>query len=64
MVGDVDNAVVLEAGQVIPCQVGNVSWRSPEAQLGVSVKASTDVFSFGLVVHYIIRLRSALARIL
>ncbi len=24
MVGDVDNAVVLEAGQFIPCQVSNV----------------------------------------
>ncbi|TAQ88372.1 hypothetical protein B7494_g3319 [Chlorociboria aeruginascens] len=48
IVGDDDNAVFLGAGHAIACQVGNVWWRSPEAQLGVSVEASTDIFSLAL----------------
>jgi len=49
-IADIDNAVHLSKGQAIYATVGNVYWRSPEAQLGVGISKPTDVFSFGLVV--------------
>lgn len=49
-IADIDNAVHLSKGQAIYATVGNVYWRSPEAQVGVGISKPTDVFSFGLVV--------------
>jgi len=49
-IADIDNAVHLSEGQAIYATVGNVYWRSPEAQVGVGISKPTDVFSFGLVV--------------
>jgi len=49
-IADIDNAVHLSKGQAIYATVGNIYWRSPEAQLGAGISKPTDVFSFGLVV--------------
>ncbi|KAB8346242.1 hypothetical protein FH972_023287 [Carpinus fangiana] len=48
-IADVDDAVILRQRQAIATTVGNVWWRSPEAQLGTRIRAPTDIFSFGLV---------------
>jgi serine/threonine protein kinase len=50
--GDFDIALQLKDGKPLygPHAVGNVMWRSPEAQTGRGVTKASDVFSFGLVV--------------
>jgi hypothetical protein len=54
---DADNAVYLREGEDIAPKgvgrrvtVGNVFWRSPEAQVGVGINKASDVFSFGIIV--------------
>lgn len=54
---DADNAVyapsggdIAPRGSGLRVQVGNVLWRSPEAQVGIGINKATDVWSFGLVV--------------
>ncbi|KAL8727173.1 MAG: hypothetical protein Q9166_006210 [cf. Caloplaca sp. 2 TL-2023] len=45
---DTESAVKLREGQAIRgWQVGNVLWRSPEAQTGVAVGMASDIWSFG-----------------
>ena len=50
--GDFDIASKLEGGTRLQTRyaIGNVMWRSPEAQTGRGVTKASDVFSFGLVV--------------
>lgn len=50
--GDFDIACKLKEGEtrLTPHAVGNAMWRSPEAQTGISTRAS-DVYSLGLVVR-------------
>ncbi|KAK1672242.1 kinase-like domain-containing protein [Colletotrichum godetiae] len=53
--GDFDIAYELPSGQLsrrTRSAIGNVMWRSPEGQTGITSKAS-DVFSFGLVCIYV-----------
>jgi len=51
MLGDFDIARKLCEGEsrLTPHAIGNVMWRSPEAQTGITGRAS-DVYSLGLVV--------------
>ncbi|CAK1356851.1 unnamed protein product [Cercospora beticola] len=51
--GDFDIACQLDANQVriTPHAVGNVMWRSPEAQTGMAIKP-IDIYSLGLVYLY------------
>ncbi|SMR50503.1 unnamed protein product [Zymoseptoria tritici ST99CH_1A5] len=51
--GDFDIACKLKEGEtrLTPHAVGNAMWRSPEAQTGISTRAS-DVYSLGLVYIY------------
>jgi len=48
---DPDSAAKVEDGtHITGTQVGNVMWRSPEAQAGIGIGKESDVFSFGIVV--------------
>ena len=47
---DTEDAAKVKQGQGIFTQVGNVLWRSPEAQTGTRVGKATDVWSFGATV--------------
>lgn len=47
---DMECAVKLKEGQAIYGQVGNVLWRSPEAQAGICVGKPSDIWSFGATV--------------
>ncbi|KAL8926631.1 MAG: hypothetical protein Q9172_001706 [Xanthocarpia lactea] len=49
---DTEDAAKLKETQAIFNQVGNVLWRSPEAQAGVCVQNSTDIWSFGATALY------------
>lgn len=50
-VADADNAVSAPPGGAISgTQVGNVFWRSPEAQMGIRIQKPTDIWSFGMLV--------------
>ncbi|KJX93784.1 calcium/calmodulin dependent protein kinase [Zymoseptoria brevis] len=53
--GDFDIACKLKDGEtrLTPHAVGNAMWRSPEAQTGISNRAS-DVYSLGLVYIYVL----------
>ncbi|OHF03895.1 hypothetical protein CORC01_00757 [Colletotrichum orchidophilum] len=55
VLGDFDIAYELQGGlsRQTPYAIGNVMWRSPEGQTGITSKAS-DVFSFGLVCIYVL----------
>jgi hypothetical protein len=48
--GDMDCALKLQGQKLLNHRMGNVMWRSPEAQLGRGVGKPSDVFSFALVV--------------
>lgn len=55
---DPESAAKVEDGaHITGTQVGNVMWRSPEAQAGIGIGKASDVFSFGIVVstHYKLR---------
>lgn len=41
---------VKDGEHITGTQVGNVMWRSPEAQAGIGIGKASDVFSFGIVV--------------
>lgn len=43
-------AKVKNGEHITGIQVGNVMWRSPEAQAGIGITKASDVFSFGIVV--------------
>lgn len=45
-----DGAEIAPKGSGVRATVGNVYWRSPEAQVGVGINKPSDVFSFGIVV--------------
>jgi len=47
---DTEDAARVNNGEAIFCQVGNVLWRSPEAQTGTRVGKASDVWSFGVTV--------------
>lgn len=47
---DVETAAKVKEGEGIFIQVGNVFWRSPEAQAGTRVGKSSDIWSFGATV--------------
>lgn len=48
---DPESAAKVKHGEHITgIQVGNVMWRSPEAQAGIGITKASDVFSFGIVV--------------
>ncbi|KAL8860946.1 MAG: hypothetical protein Q9178_002701 [Gyalolechia marmorata] len=49
---DTEDAAKLKETQAIYNQVGNVLWRSPEAQAGICVQNSTDIWSFGATALY------------
>ncbi|MCJ1478355.1 hypothetical protein MMC13_007035 [Lambiella insularis] len=54
-VADVDNAVfALPGGAIYGTQVGNLFWRSPEAQIGIRIQKPTDVWSFGMLCVYVV----------
>jgi hypothetical protein len=48
--GDMDCALKLQGEKLLTHGIGNVMWRSPEAQLRKGVGRSSDVFAFGLLV--------------
>lgn len=47
---DTEDAARVNNGEAIFFQVGNVLWRSPEAQTGTRVGKASDVWSFGVTV--------------
>jgi serine/threonine protein kinase len=47
---DTEDALKLKMGEAIYSVVGNVLWRSPEAQTGTRVEKASDVWSFGVTV--------------
>lgn len=47
---DTEDAARVKNGEAIFVQVGNVLWRSPEAQTGTRVGKASDVWSFGVTV--------------
>lgn len=47
---DTEDAARVKKGQGIIAQVGNVLWRSPEAQTGNRVGKASDIWSFGVPV--------------
>ena len=47
---DTEDAARAEKGESIFAQVGNVLWRSPEAQTGTRVGKASDIWSFGVTV--------------
>ncbi|KAI4249588.1 MAG: hypothetical protein L6R42_008921, partial [Xanthoria sp. 1 TBL-2021] len=49
---DMECAAKLNEGQAIYGQVGNVLWRSPEAQAGICVGKPSDIWSFGATALY------------
>lgn len=50
VLSDLDSASKLENGKLVNYRIGNVMWRSPEAQVGKGVGEPSEVFSFGLLV--------------
>ncbi|KAI1352742.1 kinase-like protein [Xylaria sp. FL0043] len=52
--GDSDIACQFDDGETCdsPCALGDVTWRSPEAQTRTGVSKALDIFSFGLVCIY------------
>jgi serine/threonine protein kinase len=48
---DLDHAAKLESRSEFDVRIGNVMWRSPEAQVGRGVGKPSDVFSYGLLVR-------------
>ena len=47
---DTEDAARVNNGEAIFFQVGNVLWRSPEAQTGTRVGKASDIWSFGVTV--------------
>jgi len=47
---DTEDAARVKSGEGVFFQVGNVLWRSPEAQTGTRVGKASDVWSFGVTV--------------
>jgi len=54
---DTEDAARVKSGEGIFVQVGNVLWRSPEAQSGTRVGKASDVWSFGVTVSAPILMR-------
>ena len=48
---DTEDAAIVKKGEGIFVQVGNVLWRSPEAQAGTRVGKASDIWSFGVTVR-------------
>lgn len=51
VLSDLDSALELEGDRLLNHRMGNVMWRSPEAQIGKGLGKPSDVFSFGLLVR-------------
>ena len=47
---DIETAAKLKEGEGIFFPIGNVLWRSPEAQTGTCVGKASDIWSFGATV--------------
>ncbi|KAL8727174.1 MAG: hypothetical protein Q9166_006211 [cf. Caloplaca sp. 2 TL-2023] len=52
VLADTESAAKLNERQAIYTQVGNVLWRSPEAQTGICVSKPSDIWSFGATALY------------
>ncbi|RMD41269.1 hypothetical protein DV735_g3872, partial [Chaetothyriales sp. CBS 134920] len=53
-ISDLEDAVLLEPGQAIKgCLCGNQLWRSPESWARAQQNISSDIFSFGVVMIYV-----------
>jgi hypothetical protein len=51
---DLDCSLELESEKLLNARIGNVMWRSPEAQIGKGIGKPSDVFSYGLLVSWTI----------
>lgn len=51
---DPDCSLELEGEKLLNARIGNVMWRSPEAQIGKGIGIPSDVFSYGLLVSWTI----------
>lgn len=62
--GDFDISFKFERGALLQTRhaIGNAMWRSPEGQTGRGVTNASDIFSFGLVVSYIMLCSSVLPK--
>ena len=49
-IADTEDAAKVKKDEGIFAQVGNVLWRSPEAQIGIRVGKASDIWSFGATV--------------
>ena len=49
-IADTEDAAKVKKDEGIFVQVGNVLWRSPEAQIGIRVGKASDIWSFGATV--------------
>lgn len=50
---DLEDATYTAPGDdIVGLQVGNIIWRSPEANCEGPVNTPSDIFSFGIVVRY------------
>lgn len=58
VLGDLDCSLKLKGNKLLRLpdgiKIGNVMWRSPEAQTGQGIGKPSDVFSYGLVVSELI----------
>ena len=49
-IADTEDAAKVKKDEGIFVQVGNVLWRSPEAQIGIRIGKASDIWSFGATV--------------
>jgi hypothetical protein len=54
ILGDMDCALKLKGEKLLNHKIGNVMWRSPEGQLGRGVGKPSEVFSFALLVCFVV----------
>ncbi|KAL9131777.1 MAG: hypothetical protein Q9217_000382 [Psora testacea] len=54
VLSDLDCALKLKGEKLLDQRMGNVMWRSPEAQIGKGIGKPSEVFSFGLMCLYTI----------
>lgn len=52
VLSDLDCSLELEGEKLLSARIGNVMWRSPEAQIGRAIGKPSDVFSYGLLVSW------------
>jgi hypothetical protein len=50
VLSDLDCSLELEGEKLLHARIGNVIWRSPEAQIGKGLSKPSNIFSYRLLV--------------